>query len=157
MTPRSQILIARIALAAVALVCGVAMIGPFQGAEKVLVPWDKAAHFLAFYGMTVGLFLAFPKRRRLDLAVLAAFAGSAVEIAQAMTGRDAGVGDMLANAAGAGAVLLPTCVEQWRAWTRAPLAARPAERRAPAVGALAPKPADTSAGVAHSRTVKLSN
>lgn len=144
MTPRSQTLAARVGLALVALACGVAMIGPFQGAEEAFVPWDKAAHFLAFYALTIGLNLGFPTRRRLDLAILAAFAGAAVEIAQALTGRDADVGDILANAMGAGAVLLPTYVEQWRAWVRAPHAPRQANRRA---SPLARRPSATAVTV----------
>lgn len=108
---------ARWLLLAAALVCGVGMMGPWQGIERALVPWDKAAHVMAFYGLTLLLFSAFPNRRRLDLALLATFAGVAVEIVQGAEGRDAELGDMLADAAGAFAVLAPVYLE----WAAKPL------------------------------------
>ncbi|WP_374570842.1 VanZ family protein [Phenylobacterium sp.] len=139
MTRPAPHVVARIVLAAAALVCGVGMIGPFQGVEEAFVPWDKAAHFLAFYGLTALLFLSFPNRRRVDLAFIAICAGAAVEVLQAMTGRDADIGDIAANAVGAFAVLGPTFIEPLRALSRAPQA-RPIERRRP--GAMAPAGGD---------------
>lgn len=103
--------------------CALLMIGPFQGLEKAWVPWDKAAHFLFFYGVTVMLYLAFPGRRRLDLTLLAIFMGCGIEGLQGLNGRDAGLGDMAANALGAMAVLAPMYVEDLR------MAARGAPRR----------------------------
>ena len=103
--------LARIALALGGLVCAIGMVGPFQGVEKALIPWDKAAHFVAFYGVTLLMFSAFPGRRRIDLFFLAVLAGSGIEIAQAMTGRDAELGDVLADALGAMAVLAPVYLE----------------------------------------------
>ena len=106
--------IARALLVAAGLTCAIGMVGPFQGVERVLVPWDKAAHFMAFYGLTLLLFSAFPDRRRLDLAMLATFAGAAIEIMQLIEGRDAELGDILADAAGAFAVLAPLYLDQMR-------------------------------------------
>ena len=105
---------ARWLLLAAALTCAIGMIGPFQGVERAFVPWDKAAHFVAFYGVTLLLFSAFPHRRRLDLAVLATFAGTAIEILQLIDGRDAELGDLLADAAGAFAVWAPLYLERLR-------------------------------------------
>lgn len=105
---------ARGALVLGGLACGFFMVGPFQGLERAVVPWDKAAHFLAFYGFTLMLYLSFPRRRRLDLTILSVFLGCAVEGMQALSGRDAGLGDMLANASGALAVLAPMYVETLR-------------------------------------------
>ena len=107
-------LLARGLLLLAALVCGIGMVGPFQGVEQALVPWDKAAHFMAFYGLTILLFSAFPTRRRLDLAVLAIFAGAAIEVAQTLTGRDGEIGDLCADALGALAVLAPVWLEHLR-------------------------------------------
>ncbi|WP_421932136.1 VanZ family protein [Phenylobacterium sp.] len=107
-------ILARGLLLLAALVCGIGMVGPFQGAEQALVPWDKAAHFMAFYGLTILLFSAFPTRRRLDLAVLAIFAGAAIEVAQTLTGRDGEIGDLCADALGALAVLAPVWLEHLR-------------------------------------------
>jgi VanZ family protein len=118
---------ARWLLLAGGLVCAIGMVGPFQGIERALVPWDKAAHFIAFYGVTLLLFSAFPDRRRLDLAVLATFAGTAVEVLQLLDGRDAELGDILADAAGAFAVLAPIYLER----LREPRAERRKSRAAP--------------------------
>jgi VanZ family protein len=107
-------MIARWLLLAAGLTCAIGMVGPFQGVERAVVPWDKAAHFIAFYGVTLLLFSAFPDRRRLDLAVLATFAGAAVEVLQLLDGRDAELGDVLADAAGAFAVLAPIYLERLR-------------------------------------------
>jgi len=106
--------IARALLLAAGLTCAIGMVGPFQGIERVLVPWDKAAHFMAFYGLTLLLFSAFPDRRRMDLVMLAIFAGAAIEIMQLIEGRDAELGDILADAAGAFAVLAPLYLDQLR-------------------------------------------
>jgi VanZ family protein len=105
---------ARWLLLAAGLTCAIGMVGPFQGIERALVPWDKAAHFIAFYGVTLLLFSAFPQRRRVDLAVLATFAGTVVEVLQLIDGRDAELGDVLADAAGAFAVLAPIYLERLR-------------------------------------------
>lgn len=95
------------------LVCAGGMMGP-AGIEQVLVPWDKAAHFMAFYGLTLLLFTAFPRRRRLDLTVLAIFMGAATEVAQILAGRDGEIGDLCADALGALAVLAPVWLEHLR-------------------------------------------
>jgi VanZ family protein len=107
---------ARILLFAAALICGVGMMGPFQGIERVIVPWDKAAHFMAFYGLNLLLFTAFPNRRRLELTLAATLVGSGVEVVQLLSGRDAELGDLIADAAGAFAVFAPVFLE----WARQP-------------------------------------
>ena len=106
--------IARGLLLVAGLTCAIGMVGPYQGIERTFVPWDKAAHFIAFYGVTLLLFSAFPERRRLDLAMLATFAGAAIEMLQLIEGRDAELGDILADAAGALAVLAPLYLDQAR-------------------------------------------
>jgi VanZ family protein len=122
-------LLARMALALSGAVCVIGMVGPFQGVEEALIPWDKAAHFLAFYGLTSLLFLSFPRRRRVDLAFLAALGGASIELAQGLTGRDFDAGDMMANALGAGFVLAATFIEPLRARSRSPHSFRPERRR----------------------------
>lgn len=119
--------IARWLLLAAGLISAIGMVGPFRGVERALVPWDKAAHFIAFYGVTLLAFSAFPNRRRLDIVVLATFAGSAIEVLQLMDGRDAELGDVIADAAGAFAVLAPVWLERLRQ--------PPAERRSRAAAA----------------------
>jgi VanZ family protein len=117
---------ARTVLVVSALVCTIIMVGPFQGVEEAVVPWDKAAHFLAFWGFTALLYVAFPDRRRFDLTLMAVLAGAGIELAQQLSGRDAEMGDIAADAAGAFAVLAPLWIERLRG---APLGER---RRGPA-------------------------
>lgn len=124
--PRTPAIVARVVLVISALVCVIGMVGPFQGVEEAVVPWDKAAHFIAFYAMTAMLYIAFPDRRRYDLTLLAVLCGVSIELAQQLTGRDAELGDAAADALGAFAVLTPLWIERLRA------APRPERRRGPA-------------------------
>jgi VanZ family protein len=112
--PTRAIWTARWLLLAAGAVCAFGMLGPFRGIERAFVPWDKAAHFIAFYGLTLLMFSGFPGRRRLDLVLLATFAGAAVEVIQALTGRDGELGDLIADAAGAAAVYAPIYLERLR-------------------------------------------
>lgn len=116
---RSSTVVARILLALGGTVCAVGMVGPFQGVEEALIPWDKAAHFVAFYILASLLYVAFPRHRRVDLTLAAIFVGCGLEIAQGVSGRDMGVGDIFANALGAGAVLLPMYLQNLRSPRRA--------------------------------------
>jgi len=130
---------ARFVLAAGALVCVWGTTIAPQGFESAIVPWDKAAHFIAFWGLTIAMFAAFPERRRFDLAMIAVLIGCGIEVAQQVTGRDAELGDVAADAAGAFAVLAPIWLERLRAVPRrerrrratlSAQAARPATRPA---------------------------
>ena len=68
---------ARCLLVAAALVCGIGMVTPgLQGVEKNFVPADKAAHFIAFYGLTALMMAAFPKNRRLEITLAAVMLGA---------------------------------------------------------------------------------
>jgi VanZ family protein len=110
----SSVSTARWLLLSACMVCAFGMLGPFRGIERAVVPWDKAAHFIAFYGITLLAFSAFPKRRRMDLVVQAICAGAAMEVLQSMVGRDGQVGDIVADAAGALAVFAPMWLERRR-------------------------------------------
>lgn len=148
----SPVLLSRLGLVAAALVCTIGMVGPFQGVEEAYVPWDKAAHFLAFYGITAFLYVAFPHRRRLDLTFIAILFGSATEIAQALSGRDAELGDVVADAAGACAVLAPMYFEQIRAAVRAAQAGRvTTERRRRILPEIFARPRATASSWARAR------
>ena len=124
---RTSTKIARAILILSGLVCAVGMLGPFQGVEENFVPADKAAHFIAFYGLTAMLHAAFPNRRRLDLTLMAILAGAGVEVAQQLTGRDSGLDDVAADAVGAFAVMLPIWIERLRS------APQPDRRRRPSL------------------------
>lgn len=106
--------IARFLLIAATLVCAIGMIGPFKGAERHLISVDKAAHFIAFYGLTLLTIAAFPKRRSFDLACMVLMFGVAIEVAQMLSGRGAQLGDILADAAGVTGVLAPMYLQRLR-------------------------------------------
>lgn len=105
---------ARFLLIAAALVCAIGMVGPFQGVEKNFVPADKAAHFIAFYGLTALMMAAFPKNRRLEITLAAVMLGASIEIAQIFTHRGVSASDLAADAAGAFAVWLPMWLQSLR-------------------------------------------
>ena len=108
-------ILARILLVLAAAVCAIGMITPsLQGVEKAFVPADKAAHFIAFYGLTALMMAAFPKNRRLEIALAAVLMGGAMEIAQMFTHRGVSFGDLAADAAGAFAVWVPMWLQSLR-------------------------------------------
>lgn len=106
---------ARFLLIAAAVVCGVGMVTPgLQGVEKNFVPADKAAHFIAFYGLTALMMAAFPKNRRLEITFAAVMLGASIEVAQMFTHRGVSFSDLAADAAGAFAVWVPMWIQSLR-------------------------------------------
>ena len=112
--PAKLKLSARVLLIAATLVCVVGMVGPFKGVEKNFIPADKAAHFIAFYGLTALMMMAFPKNRRLEVALAAIALGAAIEVAQAFTPRGFSVSDLAADVVGAFAVWVPMWLQSVR-------------------------------------------
>ena len=106
--------IARFLLIAATLVCAIGMVGPFKGAERHLISVDKAAHFIAFYGLTVLMMAAFPKNRRLEITLAAVMLGASIEVAQMFTHRGVSFSDLAADAAGAFAVWVPMWIQSLR-------------------------------------------
>ena len=130
----SSKLVARVLLALAAVVCAVGMITPaLQGVEKTFVPADKAAHVIAFYGLTALMMAAFPKNRRLEIAIAAVLIGGSIEVAQMFTHRGVSLSDLAADAIGAFAVWVPMWLQSLR---NPPVVERrrSGERRAPAKG-----------------------
>ena len=86
--------------------------------EPPLIPWDKAAHFLAFYVLTLLAAAAFPRRPLLLLAIALSAYGAAIEVIQGlpMVARDSSFWDWVADTVAVGAALLPLLVPRWRAW-----------------------------------------
>jgi len=78
-----------------------------------LIPWDKAKHFIVFYVLSVLASLALPQSRlhRIGLVILAF--GGAIELLQALVGRDASWLDLFADACGVSAAFGPMLVSQW--------------------------------------------
>jgi VanZ family protein len=79
-----------------------------------LLPWDKAIHFIGFYGLTVLTFLSFPGHRRHDLAFGLVLLGMLSELVQGVVGRDCDFGDFVADTLAVLAVLGPIAVENLR-------------------------------------------
>jgi VanZ family protein len=80
-----------------------------------LIPWDKAKHFIVFYGLTFLATLALPKSRPWKIgAVLLGF-GIAIEILQGLPiiGRDCDAFDVVADTCGIGFFFGPIFVRQW--------------------------------------------
>ena len=82
--------------------------------EKNFVPADKAAHFIAFYGLTALMMVAFPKNRRLEITLAAVMLGGSIEVAQMVTHRGVSFSDLAADAAGAFAVWIPMWIQSLR-------------------------------------------
>jgi hypothetical protein len=114
MTPAHTLLAARGALLLAIGGLAVLMFGPFQGLEAELGLSDKAAHGLAFYGLTVGLFATAPRLRRGDLVWVALLLASGSELLQSAVGRDGDMLDLAADAAGVMAAWLPQLAADFR-------------------------------------------
>ena len=126
-------------LARAALVLGSAtaaflMLGPFQGAERLLLLSDKQAHAIAFFTLTSLSFLAAPRMRKMDLAFGALALGAAVEVAQLLVGRSGSVLDLSADAVGVFMAWAPAHFESIRRRSRGGVG----ERRAGRAGAGSP-------------------
>jgi VanZ family protein len=117
-TPRTVVKLARVALVTAAIALFIFMVGPFGNLEQTLVPWDKAAHFLAFYAIAAVALIAFPGLRRGDLALGIVGFAIASEVSQWFVGRDFEVGDILADAIGMSAALAPSYFERLRFYAR---------------------------------------
>jgi hypothetical protein len=91
-----------------------AVIPPTQALQ--LVPWDKAEHFIVFYGLTGLAAAAFPKRPLLLIAVLLSGFGALIEYVQGlpMVHRDRDFWDWVADTAAIGMALAPMLLVWWR-------------------------------------------
>lgn len=80
-----------------------------------LIPWDKAKHFIVFYGLTFLATLALPRSRFWKIGIVLLGFGVAIEILQGlpMVGRDADVFDVVADVCGIGFFFGPILVRQW--------------------------------------------
>lgn len=114
LTPNHVVIAAKVVLIAGAATALTLMLGPFQGLEQVFGLNDKAAHALAFGGLTAVSFLAFPRMRRNDLAIAAILLGASAEVAQLFADRSASFGDLAADAAGVGVIFFASHIEAIR-------------------------------------------
>lgn len=81
-----------------------------------LVPWDKAEHFIAFYGLTGLAAAAFPKRHLIIIAALLSAFGALIEFVQGlpMVHRDRDFWDWVADTLAIVAALAPMLLVWWR-------------------------------------------
>lgn len=81
-----------------------------------LVPWDKAEHFLAFYGLTGLAAAAFPKRPLLAIALALSGFGALIEYVQGLplVHRDRDFWDWVADSLAIVAALAPMLLVSWR-------------------------------------------
>jgi hypothetical protein len=112
-------------LARVVFVCAVIFTGysaviPPQHAVQ-LVPWDKAEHFIAFYGLTGLAVAAFPRHKLLVIAVLLSGFGALIEFVQGLpiVHRDRDFWDWVADTTAIVAALSPMILVWWRREARA--------------------------------------
>ena len=90
-----------------------------------LVPWDKAEHFIAFYGLTGLAAAGFPKRNLFIIAALLSGFGAFIEFVQGlpMVHRDRDVWDWVADTIAIVAALSPMLLVWWRGIDRSRMAA----------------------------------
>ena len=102
------------AVSAFVVVACLALTSPGQAME--VIPWDKAAHALAFYALTLLSVAAAPRAPIWIIVVGLMVFGAGIEAAQGFTGRDADWRDLAADAAGVLAALAPLCLRRTRDW-----------------------------------------
>jgi hypothetical protein len=90
-----------------------------------LVPWDKAEHFIAFYGLTGLAAAAFPKRNVIFIAVLLSGFGAFIEFVQGLhiVHRDRDFWDWVADTIAIVAALSPMMLVWWRGIDRSGITA----------------------------------
>jgi VanZ family protein len=80
-----------------------------------LIPWDKANHFIVFYGLSFLAMIALPGSRFWRIGFVLLGFGICIEILQSlpMVGRDADALDVVADICGIGFYFGPTVVRAW--------------------------------------------
>src|ERR1700730_16423978 len=81
-----------------------------------LVPWDKAEHFIAFYGLTGLAAAAFPNRNLFVIAAMLSGFGALIEFVQGLPAvhRDRDFWDWVADSVAITAALAPMLLVWWR-------------------------------------------
>ena len=82
--------------------------------QIALIPWDKASHFLSFYVLTLFAIFAQPRIALWALATAIFLLGVALEVIQPFFEREMDFMDVVANAAGILAVIIPCVFARWR-------------------------------------------
>ena len=117
MKPQVLLTMALIAFVAALLFTFVSAVLPAEHAPH-FVPWDKAAHFLAFYALTVLATAAFPRSHLLGIAIVLSLFGAFIEFVQGLSfvARDRDFKDWVADSIAIGAAMGPMVLVGWRRW-----------------------------------------
>ena len=85
-----------------------------------LTPWDKATHFIAFYGLTGLAVAAFPRQNVFAIAALLSGFGALIELVQGlpMVHRDKDFWDWVADTLAIACALAPMLLSWWRRQVR---------------------------------------
>ncbi|ENZ80512.1 MULTISPECIES: hypothetical protein [Caulobacter] len=80
-----------------------------------LIPWDKAKHFIVFYGLTFLATIALPRSRYWKIGLALLGLGIAIELLQALPviNRDCDPFDVIADVCGIGFYCGPILVNRW--------------------------------------------
>lgn len=119
MTSKKLLAALRLALAGVLIFTLYAAFAPGPDAPQVL-PWDKAAHFAAFFTLSILAALSFPRAPLIAIGAALSGLGAAIEFIQALPaiGRDGDVVDWLVDTAAIGFALWPGILHGARARLR---------------------------------------
>ena len=104
--PKALLGLARLLLAAASLIIAYGAFAP-AGHAPSLMPWDKAEHFSAFFGLMALSLVSFPKTPIWSLAAVLSAVGGLVELVQGlpMVHRDCDWKDWAADVLGLCAVI----------------------------------------------------
>jgi VanZ family protein len=117
--PRIAARLTQLAFWGAAILTFVLAVAP-ESKTPPLIPWDKAAHFIAFYVLAILAAAGFPRRALLWLALGLSAYGALIELVQGlpMVNRDSSFWDWVADSVAIAAALLPLLLPRWRAWLR---------------------------------------
>ncbi|MEZ5960598.1 MAG: hypothetical protein R3C30_09265 [Hyphomonadaceae bacterium] len=116
---KTLVVMLRLALAGALLFTLYAAFAPSPEAPDIL-PWDKAAHFAAFFTLAVLAALSFPRTPLVAIGVALSALGAGIEVVQGLPGvdRDRDVVDWLVDTVAIGFALWPGLVHAARARLR---------------------------------------
>ncbi|MDP9084407.1 MAG: hypothetical protein M3N50_11675 [Pseudomonadota bacterium] len=107
--------LARVAFFAALIFTFYSAVMPVTEAAR-LIPWDKALHFIAFYGLTGLALAAFPKTRLWIIAASLSGVGALIEVVQGLpfVHRDEDFWDWVADTIAITAAMSPMLLLWWR-------------------------------------------
>ncbi len=118
---KTLVVMLRLALAGALIFTLYAAFAPSPDAPQIL-PWDKAAHFAAFFTLAILGALSFPRAPLLLIGVALSLLGAAIEIIQGLptVNRDRDIVDWVVDTVAIGFALWPGLLRVARARLRHP-------------------------------------